>query len=609
MTSLRARLWAGFGALLLIVVAVSTLSVVVLTRYSHALERVFRENYNSAVYCDAMKDALDRLDLAAQRQAWGAPREPDSSPSPAILFGQNLNRQLNNCTLPGELELSRQLAAQWSEFQQACGRFDLAPQPSRADWYRRALLPQYQRLKQTAQRVADMNMGNMVSVDGKAKRALTGVRNAMLILVSTGTILAVVVVGAAGASVLRPLKVLTRCAREIGGGNLDLSVEVRSRDEIGQLAEAFNAMAGQLRQFRRLDREKLSRTRQATQLAIDSLADPVLLLGPAGSVEIANLAARDHFGIRPGTTLAHLQLDWLTRIYQEVSESRQAFDPEGYASAIQIFDCGRERFLLPRAVPVIDPDDSVIGVTVVLVDVTRLRHADELKSGLLSTVSHELRTPLTSVRMTMALLADEKLGPLNGPQRKLVGAAREDSDRLYRIIEDLLQFSRIEAGRARFQPQRMSASEVVTQVIDPLRQAFAEKGLAVTVDVADDLPHVWADPSAIGYALSNLLVNALKFTPRGGRVRIAAELGEQLVRFYVSDTGPGIPPEYAGRIFDKFFRLPREHGKAGAGLGLTIAKELVEAHRGSIAYRPNPMGGSEFSFTIPTAQVLEPVIA
>ena len=605
MTTLRARLWLGFGGMLLILLVVSTLSVVVLTRYSEILKQLFRENYDSAVYCDAMKDALDRLDAAAQRSAWGvAPVSSQESAEQINRFDDNLRKQLRNVTLPGEKQLSEQLAREWAQYREASNRLESAPSGDRTNVYRANLLPQFQQTKRTAQQVADMNMANMVSVDGQARGALIEVRGAMLALVSIGVLLAAVLVGAVGAMIVSPLRTLSHYAKEIGRGNLDLTVDIQSADEIGQVAEAFNVMALQLRHFRRLDHEKLDRTQKTTQLAIDSLPDAVFLVGPAGVVEMSNRTAREYFGLEPGKSIDDLNLDWLTRLCNTVRNDPKPFDPEGYRSAIQVFDQGRERFLLPHAVPVTGEDGVTIGITVVLVDVTRLRHADELKSGLLSTVSHELRTPLTSIRMALALLTGEKLGTPNGPHKKLLNAAREDSDRLYRIIENLLNIGRIEAGRTNVAPQRISAMEIVAQAEQPLREAFLEKKIRLEVDVPTPAPEVLADPTSIGYALTNLVINALKFTPSEGEVLVRVEVGTMAARFIVADTGPGIPPEYAGRIFDKFFRLPRENAKAGAGLGLTIAKEIVEAHHGIIAFAPNPGGGSEFSFTLPLAQVL-----
>jgi NtrC-family two-component system sensor histidine kinase KinB len=606
MKTLRGRLWLGFGGLLLILVVVSALSVVVLTRYSRVLTQVFRENYDSAVYCDQMKDALDRTDAAAQRQVWGGAEAADTDiPAARNEFDQNLRKQLGNVTLSGERERTAELKIEWEQYQESLTRLASSPAPRRADIYRQELLPQFHQAKLTAQQVTDMNMANMVSVDGRARGALIGVRNVMLVLVSAGVLLAAVLVGAVGATIVRPLRSLSRSATEIGRGNLDMTLNVRAPTEIAQVADAFNVMARQLREFRRLDHEKLARTQQTTQLAIDSLPDAVFLIGPEGVVEMSNRTARDHFGIHPGSRVAELKLEWLTKLYATIRDDHQPFDPEGYGSAIQIFDGGRERFLLPRGVPVPAGDGTTIGITVVLVDVTRLRHADELKSGLLSTVSHELRTPLTSIRMALGLLTGEKLGGLTSPQKKLLAAARDDSDRLYRIIENLLNMTRIEAGRSNFAPQSVPATEVVGIALDPLRQGFADKGLALHVKVDRGLPDVWADPASIGYALTNLLGNALKFTPAPGDVSLSVSSEGDRLRFTVSDTGPGIPPEYAERVFDKFFRLPREKAVSGAGLGLTIAREIIEAHHGSIAFRPRNGGGSEFAFTLPAAQATD----
>lgn len=603
MTTLRGRLWLGFAGLLLILIVVSALSVAVLTRYSHVLEKVFRENYDSAVYCDAMKDSLDRLDVAAQRRAWGAPQiSAVEITADTLRFNDNLRRQLDNCTLPGERQLSDRLAADWARYQVAFHRLDGVNSTERAEVYRQSLLPEFQEMKRTAQRVADMNMSNMVSVDGQARRALTEVRNALLVLVSLGTLAAAVLVGAMVATIVRPLRLLSHGAREIGRGNLDLKMVVGGADEVGQLAEAFNSMATQLRHLRQLNHEKLDRIRQTTQLAIDSLPDAVLLLGPDGDVEISNRTAREHFGILPGKKVDELNLDWLTRLYTTVRHDACPLDPDGYRSAIQIFDGGRERFMLPRAVPVLAADGATIGITVVLVDVTRLRHADELKSGLLSTVSHELRTPLTSIRMALGLLSDDRIGTISAPQKKLLTAAREDSDRLYRIIENLLQVSRIEAGRSGVNRQAIPASQIIIQAVEPLKQAFLDQQLHLVVEMPPDGLRVLADPNSIGFALSNLLTNALKFTPAGGQVQLSACVEDSSVRFTVGDTGPGIPPEFVPRLFEKFFRLPRDAGRAGAGLGLSIAREIVDANLGKVAFSLRPGGGSRFSFTLPLAE-------
>ena len=601
--SLRRKLWLGFGGLLAILVAVSVLSVVVLTRYSRALEQVFRENYDSALYCDAMKASLDELHTRAQRLVWNDPGAALIDPAAEQnRFDENLRKQLGNVTLPNEKELTLHLRSLWEEYRSRLRALDV-PGADRQAIYLTDLLPRYEELKSVARQVADMNMSNMVSVDGKAKRTLIAVRNALLILVVAGIVLAVALIAPVAARIMEPLQELIGSARQIESGDLNLTVDVTSRDEVGQLAEAFNSMASKLREFRRLDHDKLARTQQTTQMAIDSLPDAVCVIGPDGVVEISNRTAAAHFGISPGTTITALHLPWLSDLYEEVIREGKAPDPQGYKTAVQLFDQGHERFLLPRAVPMFDSLRRMIGVTVILVDVTGLRHGDELKSAFVSTVSHELRTPLTSVRMTVNMLADPKFGQLSDKQRQLLKAATDDSERLYRIIDNLLSMSRLEAGRTRVQLHRMAAAEIVAQAVDPLKRSFVEKGVQLTVAPAGNGASVMADPTCIGLALTNLLTNALKYTPAGGKVDVATNETSSDVTFTVADTGPGIPPHYVSHLFERFFRIPTENGPSGAGLGLAIAKEIVELHGGRIQFSPAKAGraGSVFSYTLPLA--------
>lgn len=599
MSSLRFKLWLGFGGLLAVLLAVSIIAVAVLTRYSHALERVFHENYDSAVYCDGMQNALDQLNMRALSIIW----QPQSqlaidAQAQRDQFDDNLKLQLANCTLPGETQHTAELADAWRQYIISQQLFDHAGGADREKLYRSSLLPLYQQMKGTATWIATANMANMVSVDGQVKRTLLDVRNAMLILVTGGTWVAGVVFWAVAAAILHQLKALTHSARQVEAGNLDLNVPVRSGDEFGQLAEAFNSMSARLREFRKLDHQRLLRTQQTTQLAIDSLPDAVFVIGPNGKVEISNRSAATLFGVRPGLSVPELALKWLTPLYEEVCRTGEPTEPQGYKTAIQLFSGSEERFLLPRALPMVVENNVVTGVTVILVDVTRLHSADEAKSSLVSTVSHELRTPLTSIRMALGLLTGGRFAALDPKQSALLKAAREDSERLNRIVENLLNLSRMESGTSQFQLRPIPPMEIISQAVEPLRSAFAEKAIELTLNVPQSLPEVWAEPAAIGSALTNLLSNALKFTPTGGSVRVAARAEGDFVAVEVEDTGPGVPDKFAGRIFDRFFRVPRNDGPSGAGLGLAIAKEVVIAHGGAIELRRREGSGSTFRFTL-----------
>jgi PAS domain S-box-containing protein len=359
-------------------------------------------------------------------------------------------------------------------------------------------------------------------------------------------------------------------------------------------------MAARLREFRRTDRAKLVRTQRTTQLAVNSLPDAIAIVGPEGKVELANNAAQQLFGLRPEMPLAQLSSMGLDELYRKAVAERRTIQSKGYDGAIQIFN-GQERFFLPTAVPIIDEERNLAGVTLVLADVTNLRKLDEMKSGMLSVVSHELKTPLTSIRMATHLLLEEKIGGLNSKQQELLMAAREDAERLYTIIENLVDMGRIESGGALIELRRARAEALIADAIAESAAAYRDKGVELESDVPADIPDVMADPQRLNHVFSNLLSNALKHTPSGGRVRVSAAVDGSNVRFEVSDNGEGIPSEHLPRIFERFYRVPGRSVAGGAGLGLAIAKDIIEAHGGQVSAQSKLGEGSQFSFTLAPA--------
>jgi two-component system, NtrC family, sensor histidine kinase KinB len=356
-------------------------------------------------------------------------------------------------------------------------------------------------------------------------------------------------------------------------------------------------MAASLREFRRSDQAHLLRAQRSTQLALDSLSDAVAICNPVGKIELANDAARHLFGLAPESTVDETGNEKITQMFWHVCRQERPYRPKGYEGAIQIFIKEEEHFFLPQAIPIFDQERQLIGVTLMLTDVTRLRHLDEVKTDLISTVSHELKTPLTSIRLAIHVLLNEKLGPLSPQQMELLITAREDSDRLYRVIEDLLDISRIESGQAEIKLQPVNVEELVLQATDKMRPAFRDHGITLNLKVDPGVPRVLIDPSRLQLVFDNLLNNALKYTPIGGEVTLRAELEDSMVRFAVEDTGIGIAPGFLPRIFEKFFRVPGQE-QISSGLGLTIAKEITEAHGGTINVASEPGKGTKFTFTV-----------
>jgi two-component system, NtrC family, sensor histidine kinase KinB len=596
---IRTKLVIAFAGLLLIVAVVGVLSVHTLNESSQAIERILRENYDTVAACDHMKVTLEKLDRQAELCLWEDRPEVCRQSQPVLdEFDQNLRFQQGNVTVPGEQELTDRLTESWKCYSRDLANFyQLSNLSERQEFYRRRLLPRSQKVRVATQKIIELNLNNMVAADGQAQQRAAQTRKAMLFLLFIGIGLGVGFTVLAGPAILSPIASLTRSVREIQKGNLDLVVNVRSQDEIGQLGAAVNQMAASLREFRRSDQAHLLRTKHSTQLALDSLSEAVAICDPGGKIELANDVAQHLFGLAPESTVDETRNAKISQIFWRVCRQERPYRPKGYEGAIQVFIKEEEHFFLPQAIPIFDQERQIAGVTLMLTDVTLLRHLDEVKTGLISTVSHELKTPLTSIRLAIHVLLNEKLGPLSPQQMELLVTAREDSDRLYRVIEDLLDISRIESGQAEIRLQPVNVEELILQATDKMRAAFLDRKITLDIELAPDVPRVLADPTRLQLVFDNLLSNGLKYTRMGGKVTIAVQPEDNMVRFSVEDTGIGIAPEFLPRLFEKFFRVPGQE-QISSGLGLTIAKEIVEAHGGTINVASEPSKGTKFTFTV-----------
>ncbi len=270
------------------------------------------------------------------------------------------------------------------------------------------------------------------------------------------------------------------------------------------------------------------------------------------------------------------------------------FLPHSFDAALSYRLNGAERSYLPRVLTMRNEEDALFGVAVVLYDVTRFRLLDAAKTHLVGTVSHELKTPLTSVRMVLYILLEKTLGALNPKQEELLETARTDTERLLRILNDLLDLARLEEGVAELHREKVAPAELLQVVVEETADKAAARSLKIDCAVDPDLAQVLVDRQRIGYVFANLLTNAIKHSPAGGQVRLRATRAvDQGIQFTVADDGPGIPPQYQQRIFDRFFRVPGQT-RTGAGLGLSIAREIAVAHGGRISVKSAPGHGAIF---------------
>ncbi|MDD5711123.1 MAG: ATP-binding protein [Smithellaceae bacterium] len=604
MLGIRQKMTLGFGGLLLIILIIGAQSIVRFNQLGQSIDVILRENYRSVIACQQMKEALERIDSGILFTFAGNDREGnDLVRVNRERFAQALQVELDNITVPGEGEKSTVLKDSWVRYEATLARVQdqSVSVAVRQGRYFRELFPLFRQVKATADAILTMNQDNMNLANDRARREAASARRQMYIFLLLGTLISLTFIFFIRKWILRPIDRLIASAEEIRSGNLELTVHTDSQDEIGRLSEAFNAMTAALRESRRVEREKLVRTEQATKEAFNSLPDAVAIVDPEGKVEVSTESARNVFGLKPGIRVQDLSYTPIKQLFYGIVQGDSPQDIERKKELFQRFVSGEERFFQPDAAPINDRRGDLTGVVLTLKDITEKRRVEEMKGGLVSTVSHQLKTPLTSVRMAIHLLLEEKVGPLNEKQAELLMAAREDSDLLEKILTSLMDMSRIESGGLSMACTPVSSRDLVREAAESFHRAAQDGGIDLEVRLADDLPPVCADTEQIGHLFTNLLSNAFRYTAPGGRITISAEAQEETVRFSVADTGTGIPSRFLNRVFEQFFRVPDQERGTGTGLGLAIAKDIVEAHGGTIHVESEEGKGTTFSFTLTKA--------
>lgn len=603
MLGLRHKLSLGLGGLLLIIVIGGIQSIIQFKELGQSIDVILRENYRSVVACQEMKEALERIDNGILIIFLGKLQDGrERIRNNEAIFDKALDIELHNITVPGEREMAAALKTLYAAYRETLHQIvdQTISLNIRRTLYDRELLSLSQQVKNTAEEILQLNQNNMHEANDRARRQAAAAQERMYIFLFFGAAIATVFMLLIGRWILHPIHRLIRSTEVIRDGNLDMVIPAGSHDEIGRLSEAFNDMATSLREFRRSDQAKLVRTQDAAKETFNKLPDAVAILDLNGKVEISTVSAKNLFGLKPGVRVQETPVPHLSRLFRNIIEEGTEKHQEEQ-KLFQFFIQGEERFFHADAAPMTDRQGQLTGVILILKDVTERRHVEEIKGGLISTVSHQLKTPLTSIRMAIHLLLDEKVGPLTPKQVELLLAAQEDSELLHRILSKLLDISRIESGRIQMAFHPVSPHTLVMDTVEPFRRAAQEGGIEMEINIPHDLPDVCVDMGQIGHVYSNLLSNALRYTTPGGKITVTAEMEDPMVRFFVTDTGSGIPHQFLQRIFEQFYRVPDQKSETGTGLGLAIAKEIVEAHGGNINVESQEGRGTTFSFTLKRA--------
>jgi NtrC-family two-component system sensor histidine kinase KinB len=594
---MKRRIFFGIAPILLLVAAIGVYAIVLFRSLGSKIDLLLKENYRSVVAGQQMKESLERMDSAAfftlvGEDARGRQLYRQNEP----IFAENLRIEEHNVTLPGEQALADSLHSLFANYSSEIAKFwNLTDLQQKRQIYFETLLPIATRIKDNAQEVIRINEENMLAENQEARTLSSKSIQLMILGGLVGIAASLFFAFWLQRSLVRPIQRLTGVAKELGDGKLDQLVPVSSRDELGQLAEAFNKLAGKLRSYRQVTTDQILQARQLTEIALSAFPDAVFACSADGKINFLNPSA---VKLLASTETRGRLPDAVIPLMERALKGESDYLPTSFDKAIAMRVDDQEKYFLPRVVGMRDENGQIFGAVIVLQDVTRFRLLDEVKTNLVSTVSHELKTPLTSVRMGLHLLLEERIGSLTRKQTEILLAARDDSERLLRIINDLLDLARLESNEARQVFETVSPESLIKTAIDR-GEPFAEsRGFKLKAKVESGLPLVNVDPRQIHHVFSNLISNAAKHSKFGDTIVVAAQPKKGFIRFSVADSGPGIPKEFQSKLFERFFRLPGSD-REGVGLGLAITREIVTAHGGSVGLNSSPGQGSEFYFDLP----------
>ena len=605
---LRHKLWLAGVPMAVATLFMGVLAVQTVSSLAHHTEAILRDNQRSILAAQKMLASLEQVemaflqDLVGQRSAAAATLRQELAAINAEFVVQD-----GNITEEGEAQATRSLELGVRDLQRAVDA--LASTPLVEPWvsvHQQQAEPALRRVRQAILEILNINQDAVARKSRLAVQAAGRLRLVLLAALVLALLLGILLSAFWAERALRPLQNLSAAVRSLGNQDFLARALVEGRDEISELAREFNGMAERLGVYQRSTLGELLQAQGSAQAAIDSLPDPVMTFDAAGKLVILNSAAESglRLGVDPNEPLRSLEPDLreqVTRILEHVLSGRGAWVPRGFDDCVRLTTHGSLRWLLPRAAAVHDHKGTVVGATLVLQDVTRLRRFDELKNNLVATVAHEFRTPLTSLRMAIHLCLEGATGELNEKQKDLLHAARLDCERLQAMVDDLLDLSRIEGGALSIHLAEVETSALLARMTTPHEDEARRKGVSLNVETDRLLPPVLADQERMALVFDNLITNAIRHTPSGGAITLAAaQEGSGEIRFTVTDTGEGIAPEYHARIFEKFFRVPGQTGQ-GAGFGLFIAREVVNAHQGSMGVESVPGHGATFWFTLPQA--------
>jgi len=391
-------------------------------------------------------------------------------------------------------------------------------------------------------------------------------------------------------TLINPIQSLTRAANRVAAGDFSEKIEVTAKDEIGILTQTFNDMANRLKETL----EDIENEKNKLSTVFLHMTDGIVAFSRDGELIHHNPTAERMLGIKLGDGKLGFK-----EIFGDIVTMKEVFSLRR-PNVIQVGkDIGKKSLEISFAP--FSRGNIQRGVLAVIHDVTQQKRADEIRKEFVANVSHELKTPITSIRSYAETLADSDDSLPEETRQNFLSVIVNESDRMNKIVQDLLALSKFDAGEVVVDIKPFDINQSIKNIYDMMILDIKKQGLELIIDIEKQLPEIMGDKSRIEQVLINIVSNAVRYTPEGGKITISAGASGSNIWIKVSDTGVGIPKEDIPRLFDRFYRVDKARTRAygGTGLGLSIAHEIITKHGGSIQVESELDKGTDFIILLP----------
>ena len=448
------------------------------------------------------------------------------------------------------------------------------------------------RSEQSIERVLDLNSSAIYRKNAFAQETARNAKRWLAIIFTLLTLVSFTFIFNLPGIVSGPIQSLSEGIKEIANKNYGKRIYLKQKDELGDLALAFNSMAEKLDMYENSNIAKMQFEKSRIETIINQMRDGIIGLDANKNILFLNVVAQKLMGLKESDIVGKYAPD----IAVKNDLMRKLLQTDEDKKDLKIYLDDKEGFFNKDILDVTN-NREVIGQVIVLRNITLFHELNEAKTNFIATVSHELKTPISSIKMSTQLLGDKRTGPLTQDQEQLVNSIGDDADRLLKITSELINMAQVETGNIQFNLQSTSVDSIVEDAMDAVQIQAQQKNIAIKSEFPQNNPMIRVDKEKTTWVLINLLTNAIKYSHESSAVNIRINSLNDHVDILVKDHGRGIDEKYLGRVFDRYFKVPGSHERSRTGLGLAISKEFIEAQGGKIWVNSRIGEGSEFGFS------------